>query len=174
MNPPPVRRVTVIQGHSVLEFLSFTFDWTKSVQYVSDMDIDSDGVGDDGKPNNIYHDPYYQPDTSLHYNGKPLNAQSDKYVVINPKVLTGVKGVVLGCQAVAVDLRSGKWSFAVVGDIGPSSKDGEASCALADAIGINPNANSGGVSTPDIFYAIWPGLAAVVDGKHYQLQPYGN
>lgn len=170
MKQAPIIRLGIIQGHSVLRFLP-PVDWRGVVTYVSDMDIDADGVGDDGKPNNIYSDPYYQPDTSLHNGGAPLNSLKDKYVVVNPMVVSGVKEVVLGCQAMAVNLITGEWSWAVVGDIGPSKKDGEGSIALAGAIGVNKNPVTGGTSNPDIAYALWPGKAAYVDGKVYTLQP---
>lgn len=171
----PIRRIAVIQGHSVLEY-GQTLDLKGSVSYVSDGDVDCDGLGDDGLPNNIYNDPYYQPETSLkqlNANGQPqsLNALRDKYIVVNPKVLRGVVGVVLGCQALVVDLRTGLWSWAVCGDIGPTLKDGELSVACAKAIQIPPSPINGGCDTPDLCYVIWPGRAGYVDGRSYTLQP---
>lgn len=166
----PITRITKLEGQDILLF-GDAADWRGSANLVGDMDIDADGVGPDGKPNNIYGDPYYQSDTSLHYNGKPLNSQVDKYIVLPPAAINGVKGIVLGCQAMVVDLRTGKWTQAVVGDIGPSKKIGEASCACASAIGISPNANTGGCETQDIVYVFWPGRPATVDGKTYTLQP---
>lgn len=135
-----------------------------SVTYRAKAAIDTDGSGP------THGDPCAQRDTSLHLNGKPLNADLDKYVVVPPAIIRGVKPIVLGSLAIVVNLRTGQRSDAVVGDIGPKTKLGEISVALASALGLNPSPVSGGLEAHDIYYTIHPGQPAVVDGKRYQLQ----
>lgn len=137
------------------------------VHFVADADIDDDGSGPS------HGDQFHQGDTTLHLNGHPLNADVDLYIVVPPVIPKSVKGIVLGSQAIVVNRRNGKRSPAVVGDIGPSTKDGEISVALAVALGINPNPNTGGEDSAVIEYTIEPGVAAVVNGKAYDLQHYG-
>lgn len=133
------------------------------VFYRAKAALDVDGSGPS------HGDTDYQPDTSLHLNGKPLNADVDKYIVVPPAIINGVAPVVLGCQARVH--YAGKVTDAVVGDIGPKTKLGEISRATALALGINGSPVSGGVDEHAVFYELWPGKAAVVDGKAYNLQP---
>jgi len=153
------------------------------IHWVAGMNIDVDGSGES------HGDPYYQPDTTLHLNGKPLNADVDRYIVVPPQIIQyaelnlGVERdpesgkfkesrIVLGCQARANNRVTRQTSDAVVGDIGPKTKIGEASRALALAVGINGDPVRGGESAHIIEYDIWPNKAAVVNGKAYSLQPY--
>lgn len=129
------------------------------VTFRADADIDVDGSGPS------HGDPYYQPDTTLHHLGKPLNSDVDRYIVVPPLVVKSVAPVVLGCKA-NVTFR-GKTCTAVVGDLGPRTKAGEISRAAAIALGINPSPVSGGVDEIEVDYEIFPGIAA--DG--YELQP---
>ncbi len=63
-----MRTIAVIQGIPIYEGSDGRCWMT------ADADIDADGVDANGQPNNVYNDPYYQPDTSLHNNGQALNA----------------------------------------------------------------------------------------------------
>jgi|SRR6516164_7474254 hypothetical protein len=154
--------VVAIEGVDVQEYTvpELRLEWT------ANMAIDCDGSG--GNPDN---DPYYQPDTSLHYNGKALNAYEVPFIVVPPAVINCVKPVVLGCMAVVVNLKNGMATQAVVGDVGPSSKIGEASCYCAELVGLDGNPNHGGCDENCIRYMIFPGEAAEVDGVTYKLQP---
>lgn len=127
--------------------------------------VDTDGIG----PH--HHDPDAQSDTSLHLDGKPLNADEDIYIVLPPQIIEKVRGIVLGCQSVLHNLKNGMSTCAVVGDIGPHRKIGEISVACAAAIGIDPSPTTGGEDSHVIDYVIYPGQAAIVNGKKYQLQP---
>jgi hypothetical protein len=82
----------------------------------------------------------------------------------------GVKGIVLGCKGFALNTKNGMHSDAVVGDIGPHRKLGEVSDSLAAALGLNPSPVDGGTDDHIIQYTLWPGTAAVVDGKSYKLK----
>jgi hypothetical protein len=133
--------------------------------FYGDMDIDCDGSG--GNPDN---DPYFQSDTTLHYKGQPLNAQTVPFIVVPPIVIKATRGVVLG--ALAEVTYKGKTVHAVVGDLGPTRKVGEGSPALAKLLGINPNANHGGVDEQTVLYKIHVGVPAVINGITYDLQPW--
>lgn len=135
-----------------------------SVEYSSKMAIDGDGTG------SSHGDPDYQSRTSLRYRTQFLNADVDRYIVVPPAIINGVKGIVLGCKAIVKDLRSGLWTDAVVGDIGPHHKLGEASIATAEVLHDPSSPTKGGVDEHVIGYKLWPGIPAVVDGKTYELQ----
>lgn len=137
---------------------------TGVVHFRSKAAIDTDGSGP------LHGDKYAQADTSLHQNGKALNADIDCYVVVPPAILNGVKGVVLGCAAFVLNLRNGRYSDAVVGDIGPKKKLGEISVALAKALGIPWSPVTGGEEAHLIDYVLFPGKAAIVGKKKYTLQ----
>lgn len=129
---------------------------------VADADVDVDGSGDP------HGDPDFQNDTTLHFEGKPLNSDVDKWIVLPMPVIRAVKGIVLGCQATVH--YKGKSCDAVVGDVGPSRKIGEISRAVAFALGINPSPTIGGVDDASVRYEWTPGVAAVVDGRRYELK----
>lgn len=135
-----------------------------SVFFVGDMDIDVDGSP------NWQRDRYGQADTSLHFQGKPINSDIVPGIVLPPECIRAVKGVVLGCKARAS--YKGRDRDAVVFDVGPHFKLGEGSGALAIRLGINPDPNKGGVDEQSVTYRYWPGVPAEIDGIRYQLQPY--
>lgn len=123
--------------------------------------VDVDGSG------SAHGDTCYQPDTSLHRDGDPLNADVDRYIVAPPQVCLAVPGVVLGCMAVVS--YQGRVIEAVVGDVGPQRRIGEMSYACAMALRIPPSPVSGGVDSRAVLYRIRPGVPA----EGYALQPYG-
>jgi hypothetical protein len=137
-----------------------------SVFFVGDADIDVDGSP------NWERDPDASADTSLHYNGKPINADKVSFIVLPPECIKAVAGVVLGCKATAK--YHGRECAAVVADVGPHRKLGEMSSACARMLGINPSPTSGGVDEQCVTYRYWPGIPALVDGVLYKLQPYGS
>lgn len=146
---------------TIIENDPITFDGT-FITFTARGRIDDDGTG------SAHGDPDHQDQTSLKHNGRFLNADTDRYIVVPPQAVQGAAPVVLGSQA-WVTYR-GKKVTAVVGDIGPRRRLGEISIALALALEINANPNTGGDDTDDILYRIHPGMPAVVDGVVYQLQ----
>lgn len=154
-----MRIIAVIESEQITELND------ESVTYRAKLAVDTDGSGP------LHGDPCAQKDTSLHLNGKPLNADIDKYIVVPPAIIHGVKGIVLGCQVHALNLKNGMQTDAVVGDIGPHKKLGEGSVAFAKALGVDPSPTSGGTEEHIIHYVLEPGRAATVDGKQYVLQP---
>ena len=133
----------------------------EKVSYLAKSAIDGDGAGP------RHGDPCYQPDTALHVNGHPLNADQDRYIVIPPVVRRRTRGIVLGCRATITHTVTGLKTEAVVGDVGPAAKLGEISIAATRAIGLDPSPTHGGISAHVIYYEIFPGQAA----PGYQIQP---
>ena len=153
--------------HVLLEIGAVTIYTTPKGDYicfVSDLDVCTDGTGDD------HGDDYHQDETAYWNGGKFLNADADKYIVIPPQVRMMPDPVVLGCQGKLTRLDSGKNHAAVVGEIGPENKTGEAAICLAQLMNPTVSANSGD-SRLIYFYELWPGKPAVVNGKKYKLEP---
>lgn len=137
------------------------------VVFIGNMDIDCDGSG--GNPDN---DRYFQPETTLKRNGKSLNAYNEPFIVVPPLIIAKVTGVVLGCYATVEDMLTYASGEAVVGDVGPTFKDGEGSPALAVQIGVDPNPRTGGQTQRRFRYTIYPGKAAKINGVQYELQAW--
>jgi hypothetical protein len=134
------------------------------LHFLSDLDVCVDGSGED------HGDPYFQAQTAYYNNGKYLNADEDKYVVVPPQIRSMVPPIVMGCHARVTNMKTGAVSDGVVGDIGPKNKTGECAICLAQVLNSQVNANVGD-SERVYFYEIWPGKPAVVDGKRYELEP---
>jgi Fungal chitosanase of glycosyl hydrolase group 75 len=94
-----------------------------------------------------------------------VDAQTIPYVVVPPLIVKKTKGVVRGCKA-RVSWR-GRKVDCVVADSGPASKIGELSIAAADALGMRSSPRNGGTENADVYYELWPGVAA----PGFQLQP---
>lgn len=134
------------------------------VCFKSDLDICNDGSGPS------HDDSSYQAQTAYWNGGKFLNADVDKYIVVPPQIRSMVPGVVMGCQAKLTNLESGAVTPAVVGDIGPKEKTGEAAYCAAKVV--NPDIGHNTGDTKQIYlYELWPDVPAVVDGKTYKLEP---
>lgn len=138
----------------------------KSFSFRCKLAIDSDGSG------SMHGDPDGQHDTSLHLDGKALNADKDRYIVFPPPVIEAVEGIVLGCQCHAHNLTNGLDTDAVAGDVGPKHKIGEGSVAVADALKVPDSPVNGGEDRHVIIVTVYPGVPAIVNGKQYTLQPY--
>jgi hypothetical protein len=131
--------------------------------FVSDLDICNDGSGDD------HGDPHHITATAYYNDGKYLNADVDKYIVIPPQVREELGGKVMGCQARMTHLKTGAWHAGVTGEIGPDDKTGEAAYCLAKIV--NPSISHNAGDKERIYlYELWPDIPAVVDGKQYELE----
>ena len=75
-------------------------------------------------------------------------------------VLPGSFGRQIGARpgdfAVVLNLRNGRSSYAIFGDVGPSDRIGEGSVALAENLGIRSDARNGG-SRSGVLYLVFPG-----------------
>lgn len=125
----------------------------------------------DGSPTNPDNDPHWQKGTAYWNNGKFIDPYNVPYIVVPPLIIEGVDPVVLGCQGVIVNLKNGQSTPAGCFEIGPDDKLGEASCEAAGRVGLSSSPINGGTDEQIILYAIWPGIAAVIDGTTYKLQP---
>ena len=133
------------------------------VHFVSDLDVCTDGSGED------HGDDYHQNQTAYYNKGAFLNADEDMYTVVPQQVRSLVVPTVMGCQARVTNIQTGKAYDAVVGDIGPKTKTGE--CAICLAQLLNPSVSADvGDSNRIYLYELWPGRPAVVDGKQYKLE----
>jgi hypothetical protein len=135
-----------------------------AVFWKADMDIDCDGkvtAKCSGKT-----DPAFQPDTALRSStGQPLDASTLPYVVI-PSVSQRfdyeAAGIVLG--SVVMVVYGDKVEFGVFGDTGPEAIIGEASYAMAERLGIDPDPKTGGTTGGDkeVLYVAFKGAGAVI------------
>jgi hypothetical protein len=127
----------------------------------ADMDIDCDGQMT--SVCNVGADPYYQDQTSFNQSdGHPLIASVLPYVVLpiaSSRFSFSTANIKPG--AVVAVMYEGKLTFGVFGDEGPSSIIGEASYAMAQSLGIDPNPSTGGVGS-GVTYIAFVGSSAVV------------
>lgn len=114
---------------------------------------------------------YYISDTSLHFNGQPIDALEVPGIVVPRSIVKGVKGIVMGCKGRVTRISTGKLIDVVVFDEGPSEDwDGEVTPPVAFALGFNPDPRHGGLAAKDLLFELWPGIPAVVNGITYNLQ----
>lgn len=129
------------------------------VWWTADLDIDCDG----GRGAICMSDPDYLPDTSaVDSTGAPLDASTLPFIVI-PLASTRFRYADHGIRAgqVALVLYGGRMVFGIFGDAGPSSIIGEASFAMAEALGIPSSPRTGGVDS-GVTYLVFTGTAARV------------
>ncbi len=117
------------------------------------MSIDTDGrIKDPAVARQVKsRDRWHQDDTAYHYaGGAPLDATTTPYIVLP----LDFHGAQMGDLALVE--YNGRKVWAVCGDRGPAGQFGEASPAVAEALGINPDGRSGGVSR-GVTYTVFPG-----------------
>jgi Fungal chitosanase of glycosyl hydrolase group 75 len=131
--------------------------------FFGDCDEDKDGSPD------WHNDPTGDSNTSLHYNGTPLNGNVIPFIVIPPEIANLSAEKFLGC--VGMIEWHGKAQAVVVGDAGPHNKVGEASSAALAFIGAPTTHNgNGGIDAQEVLFRIWPGVPARLEigGVVYQ------
>jgi hypothetical protein len=166
MKELPIEQPTVKELLTIGEVTIYASESGDYVTFTSNLDVCNDGSGPP------HGDPYHQSQTAYYNGGKYLNADKDKYVVVPPQIRSMVPPVVMGCQARVTNLHTKKVFPGVVGDIGPSDKSGE--CAYCLAKELNPKiGHNTGDSRLIYKYELWPGKAAKVDGKTYNLESAG-
>lgn len=111
------------------------------------------------------------PGSAEHVRERWVDSFSVPYVVLPPEVIRAVGPAVLGCACRVAHQGSGYGTDAVVADVGPRGRIGEASMAAAKACHVNPNPRVGGDNQRRYLYEIYPGMAAEIDGVKYNLQP---
>ncbi|MFC8620973.1 glycoside hydrolase family 75 protein [Streptomyces anulatus] len=122
-------------------------DTTDAVFWKADMDIDCDGRRT--RACNRKTDPYFLPETAFQSSrGEPLDSAVLPHVVVpGPgKVWDYRKSGLTGGSVVAVVYRD-RVRYGVIGDTGPTGIIGEASYAMAKALGIDPDPSTGGAES---------------------------
>ena len=84
-----------------------------------------------------------------------VNSEEIPYIVL-PPALKGPGKAKLGDLAVVINKKKGKSSFAIFADVGPKTKLGEGSIALAAALDVKKNPKTGG-AVVDLIYIVFPG-----------------
>jgi hypothetical protein len=131
-----------------------------AVHWRSGMTVDCDGQRTEQC--NEDTDPAFQPETAFpQSDGQPLIAAELPYVVL--PLASGTwdyrdSGLAGGTVVAAV--YEDTVVYGVVGDLGPSGQIGEASYAMADALGIDPDPSTGGASGKVVDYVAFPGVVA--------------
>ncbi len=126
----------------------------------ADMDIDCDGKT---TPQcNRSTDPSYSNQTSVSDSqGNPLDAANLPFIVLPlPGSRFDFRAQGIKAGAAAIVLYDGQLAYGVFGDVGPSSIIGEASYAMAKAMGIDPSPTTGGVDS-GVTYLVFTGAGAV-------------
>ena len=89
---------------------------------------------------------------------QPLDAAAVPYIVLPQPSGTWdfrTAGIRLGACAAAI--FNGRVVYGVFGDTGPKTIIGEASHAMAKALGINPDPRNGGLAEIAVTYVVFPG-----------------
>ncbi|HJZ88219.1 MAG TPA: glycoside hydrolase family 75 protein [Polyangia bacterium] len=131
-----------------------------AVFWQADMDIDCDGRV--SAQCNASTDPAFMPQTSAtESNGQYLDAATLPYVVVplpSSRFDYSTAGIQFG-TVIAV-LYSNRVEYGVFGDEGPAEIIGEASYAMAQRLGIDPNPSTGGVDS-GVSYIVFTGPSGV-------------
>ncbi|WP_069741545.1 glycoside hydrolase family 75 protein [Streptomyces sp. EN23] len=118
-----------------------------AVFWKADMDIDCDGRKT--RLCNRKTDPYFLPETAFQSSrGEPLDSAALPHVVVPgpSRVWDYRKSGLTGGSVVAVVYRD-RVRYGVIGDTGPTGIIGEASYAMAKALGIDPDPSTGGAES---------------------------
>jgi hypothetical protein len=115
----------------------------------SDLDVDCDG----GQTAICMGDPAYMPETSATTaGGDPIDASTVPFVVIPlPSSRFAYADHAIDLGQIAVVLYGDRWMVGVFADEGPEDIIGEASYAMADALGIDPDPSTGGADSGATF-----------------------
>jgi hypothetical protein len=98
-----------------------------------------------------------------------VDATTVPYVVVNPHVRIHARGIVIGARARLT--YNGSTVDAVVADVSGPNDIGELSIAAAQALGFQDSSPRHGGVAHGVFFEIWPGQPATINGETYELQP---
>jgi hypothetical protein len=132
-----------------------------AVAWTSDLDVDCDGKM--SAECNLQTDPAYQDQTAASdSHGDPLDAATLPYVVF-PGASTrwDYRTAGIGMRTVVAVIYADQVVYGVAGDVGPTAYIGEASYAMADALGIDPDPSTGGTSSR-VTYIAFTGMESRV------------
>lgn len=117
-----------------------------AVAWTSELDIDCDGKR---TPEcNLATDPAYMDQTAASDSrGDPLDAAALPYVVIPGRSARfDYRAAGLAMGSIVAVVYDGRVAYGPLGDVGPQASIGEASYAMAVALGIDPDPRTGGTS----------------------------
>ena len=125
-----------------------------TVWWDADMDIDCDGITT--TKCNLQTDPAYQNQTALETSKRQaFNAATMPYVVLpNPSPRWNYQSSNIQLGAVVAVIYNNKVEYGVFADTGPEQIIGEASYALAQRLGIDPDPSTGGADG-DVTYIVF-------------------
>ena len=130
-------------------------------RYISFKDIDCDGK-QTAQCNPQTDDAYQNQTSATDSNDQPLDAASLPYVVIPlPSNRFDYEAADLALGTVVAVIYNGQLRYGVFGDEGPQNIIGEASYAMAESLGIDPDPSTGGSDGP-VTYIAFTGKSAVV------------
>ncbi|CAL9373166.1 hypothetical protein SUDANB15_00896 [Streptomyces sp. enrichment culture] len=115
-----------------------------AVFWKADMDIDCDGRP--GSRCNARTDPYFSAATAFaQSDGRPLSSERLPFVVVPaPSAVWDYRAHGVRGGSVAAVVYGDRVRYGVVGDTGPAGIIGEASYAMAETLGIDPDPHGGG------------------------------
>ncbi|WP_019547414.1 glycoside hydrolase family 75 protein [Streptomyces sulphureus] len=145
-----------------------------AVFWQADLDVDCDGQpGDECNENT---DPAFQPETAcVQSDGEPLNSATLPHVVVPlPSDVWDHAASDVNCGTVGAVVYEDKVVYGVIGDKGPDSIIGEASYAMADELGIDPDPATGGVSGKVVGYVTFPGTEVSKNEDHAEATELGE
>ncbi len=132
------------------------------IWWTADMDVDCDGKTTDVC--NADTDPWYQAQTSAtDSNGDFVDASTLPYVVVPlPSSRFDYSGHAMDLGSVIAVVYQGQVNYGVFADQGPDSIIGEASYAMAQSLGINPDPEVGGTDS-GVTYIVFTGQSGMID-----------
>lgn len=146
----------------------------EAVFWQADLDVDCDGQRTEQCNENT--DPYFQPQTAcVQSDGAPLNSTTLPHIVIPlPSEIWDHAGANVNCGTVGAVMFEDKIVYGIIGDKGPASITGEGSYGMAEALGINPDPATGGVSGRVVRYVVFPGNEVTRNEDHAEATRLGE
>ncbi len=113
----------------------------------------------------------YEPQPGMYVSGtshiNPAFAESSQYCYMDAEAIPFIvlpgqhsNGAKLGDVCLVLNTATGDNCYGIYGDVGPSSKIGEASMRMASALKINSDPKKGGIESKVIAYLVFPGSVA--------------
>jgi hypothetical protein len=132
-----------------------------AVWWRADLDIDCDGART--AQCNETTDPWFQNQTAMtDSQGEWLDASTLPYVVVPLSSWRfDYESVGLQLGSVVAVIYNGRLEYGIIGDLGPEDMIGEASYAMAERLGIDPDPATGGAAGDVVFIAFTGGAATV-------------
>jgi len=134
-----------------------------AVVWRADLDVDCDGK--ETAQCNPQTDPYFMNQTAANdSNGDPLDAAALPFVVVpGPSMRFDFRDAGLGMGMVVAVVFEDRVEYGPLGDVGPAAYIGEASYAMAAALGIDPDPATGGTAGEVTYIAFTEAELATIE-----------